>query len=105
MPENQADLPKQPSGRPFPWVCPNCRSREVRLATIPYHAEQLFQGKFIAVDIPRLEVPRCGNCGELVFNYNADEQILAAVKAHATELHRGMVDAAIESSKPTGVIS
>jgi hypothetical protein len=75
---------QQPAGRPFPWFCPKCRKKEVRLATIPYHAERLCDGHIIAVDIPQLEVPKCANCGELVFNYTADEQILRAVQAQAS---------------------
>jgi hypothetical protein len=72
----------QAAGRAFPWFCPKCRQKEVRPATIPYHAERLWDGHVIAVDIPELEVPKCTNCGELVFNYTAEEQILQAVQAH-----------------------
>ena len=50
---------------------------------VPYHTERLHEGRLISVDIPDLRVPQCGNCGELVFNYSADEQILAAVNAQA----------------------
>jgi hypothetical protein len=57
--------------------------KEVRPATIPYRTERLYEGRLIAVDIPHLEVPKCSNCGELVFNYAADEQILDAVRARA----------------------
>jgi hypothetical protein len=85
MPDPQTNGPQKPAGRPFPWVCPKCRKKEVRLATIPYHAERLYDGRLVVVDIPGLQVPQCSDCGELVFNYLADEQILAAVKAHATQ--------------------
>jgi hypothetical protein len=88
MPDPQTNGAQIPAGRPFPWVCPKCRKKEVRLATMPYHAERLYEGRVVVVDIPSLEVPRCGECGELVFNYPADEQILAAVKAHASQLVR-----------------
>jgi hypothetical protein len=74
------------AGRPFPWVCPKCRKKEVRLATICYRMERLHEGRLVAVEIPDLRVPKCANCGELVFNYTADEQILAAVKAQAAAL-------------------
>jgi hypothetical protein len=83
MPEPVNGL-QQPAGRPFPWFCPKCRKKEVRPATIPYHAERLCEGHIIAVDIPQLEVPKCGNCGELVFNYTAEDQILRAVQAQAS---------------------
>ena len=85
MPEPQANGIHQPAGRPFLWFCPRCRKKEVRLATIPYHTERLHDGQLIAVDIPNLHVPQCANCGELVFNYAADEQILDAVKTQAAQ--------------------
>jgi hypothetical protein len=55
----------------------------VRPATISYDTERLHEGRLISVHIPQLHVPKCANCGELVFNYIADEQILDAVKAQA----------------------
>jgi hypothetical protein len=83
MPEPEVNGIPQKAGRPFPWICPRCRKKEVRLATIAYHAERLCDGRLVAVEIPDLEVPKCTNCGELVFNYAADEKIIAAVKAQA----------------------
>ncbi len=83
MPEPQANGIQPPAGRPFPWFCPMCRKKELRPATIPYQAERLYEGRLIAVHIPHLHVPKCANCGEVVFNYVADEQILDAVKAQA----------------------
>ncbi len=74
---------EQRTGRPFPWVCPKCRKKEVRPATIPYHAKSLYNGRHVEVDISELVVPRCAHCGELVFNYTADEQIVKAVEEHA----------------------
>ena len=86
MPESQLDGNPQATGRPFPWICPNCRKKEVRLATISYQTERRHEGRLIAIAIPDLTVPKCASCGELVFNYVADEQILAAVTAKAAAL-------------------
>ena len=83
MPESEANGAIQRPTRPFPWVCPRCRKKEVRLARIPYQSERLVDGRLVAVDIPDLEVPTCGICGEIVFNYAADERILEAAKAAA----------------------
>jgi predicted nucleic-acid-binding Zn-ribbon protein len=83
MPEPQVNGTQQSPGRPFPWFCPRCRKKEVRPATIAFQTERLHEGRVIAVEIPALLVPKCANCGELVFNYAADEQILDAVKAQA----------------------
>jgi hypothetical protein len=87
MLEPNANGPPSP-GRPFPWFCPKCRKKEVRPAMMPYRAERLWDGHIIAVEIPQLEVPTCANCGELVFNYTAEEQILHAIRAQAQVSHR-----------------
>jgi predicted nucleic-acid-binding Zn-ribbon protein len=81
MPEYNAENGAQQSGgRPFPWHCPRCRKKEVRPATIPYCAERLSDGKVITVNVPDLIVPKCDHCGELVFNYTAEEQILKTLE-------------------------
>ena len=82
MPEPLLSGNQQATARPFPWICPKCRKKEVRPAAISYQAERLHKGKLAAVTIPHLTVPKCANCGELVFNYAADEQIIAAIHAH-----------------------
>jgi hypothetical protein len=70
-----SDEPTQNSIRPFPWFCPKCRRKEVRRVTIPYQCERHHDGKLVTVIVPTLSVPRCGHCGELVFDYDAEEQI------------------------------
>jgi predicted nucleic-acid-binding Zn-ribbon protein len=84
MLEPEVNGRQQSTGRPFPWICPKCRKKEVRPATISYQTERLHDGRLVAVKLPHLNVRKCANCGELVFNYAADEQILDAVKAQAT---------------------
>jgi len=73
------------TGRAFPWHCPKCRQKEVWLVNIPYQTQRLHEGQLVTVDIPQLSVPRCRNCGELVFNYSADEQIAQALQAQVTK--------------------
>ena len=85
MREPRSDGDHRP-GRPFPWICPKCRKKEVRLATIPHETERLHDGRLVAVAIPDLAVPKCESCGELVFNYAADERILAAAGAQVAAL-------------------
>jgi hypothetical protein len=77
-----ADL-KQASERPFSWVCPKCRPKDVRPVTVLYRAERLHDGKLLTVDVPDLRVPRCDDCGEIAFNYAAAEQILKALNARS----------------------
>ena len=61
--------------RPFPWLCPRCHHKEVRRTTISYQCERFINGRDVTVEVADLAVPKCGNCGELVFDYVAEEQI------------------------------
>lgn len=83
MPEPETTGTQQPAGRPFPWFCPKCRRKEVRPVTIPYHTTGLHEGRLVSAYVPELVVPRCGKCGELVFDYTADEQLSKAVEVQA----------------------
>jgi hypothetical protein len=73
--------PAQTPVRLFPWFCPRCRRKEVRRTTMPYQCSRVYKGQQIAVIVEKLSVPRCDNCGELVFDYLAEEQINQAFKA------------------------
>lgn len=90
MPEpSTQSVPVHTQGRPFPWFCPNCRRHEVRCVTIPYQCERLHNGQPITVVLPALSVPKCGNCGELVFTYDTEEQINRAYRAQTDALRNG----------------
>jgi hypothetical protein len=64
--------------RPFPWYCPKCRRKEVRRESVNYQCQRMHEGQPVTVVIADLKVPRCSACGELVFDYFAEEQINAA---------------------------
>ena len=66
--------------KPFPWRCPECGKKEVRPATVRHSSQIKHDGRLYTVDVPRLRVPRCKACGELVFDNGADEQIAAALR-------------------------
>ena len=42
---------------------------------MPYECQRLHNGKPITLVLAALAVPRCDNCGELVFDYDAEDQI------------------------------
>ena len=93
MPEPlTTEEPTQKLARPFPWFCPRCRHKEVRRATIAYQCERVYNDQPITVVIPALAVPQCGNCGELVFDYVAEEQINRAFKTQISALANGKRD-------------
>jgi hypothetical protein len=73
--------PAQTLGRPFPWFCPKCRRKEIQRVTIPYQCQRLYKGQPLTVVLDELAVPQCGHCGELVFDYEAEEQINRAYRA------------------------
>jgi hypothetical protein len=82
MPEQVGkNEPLSGSGRPFPWFCPKCRRKEVQRVKIPYRCQRLFKVHSVTVALAELTVPRCGSCGELVFDYEAEEQINRAFQA------------------------
>jgi putative zinc finger/helix-turn-helix YgiT family protein len=74
--------PRKRRDRPFPWRCFHCLKEEVYPATIPYAAEVKHDGRLHHVEIPKLTIPKCRACGELVFNHSADDQILHALRLH-----------------------
>ena len=66
--------------RPFPWFCPHCRKKEVRRTSISYQCQRLHNGQTKTLNIPEIAVPRCTNCGQIVFDYVAEEQIKKAME-------------------------
>jgi hypothetical protein len=82
MPEQQLQTANEPKRRrPFPWHCPKCRKKEVRSVIVPYRCDMAHEGRPYSVTVPELTVPRCGHCGELVFDYPAEEQIRNALRS------------------------
>lgn len=69
------------TARPFPWFCPRCRKQKVWRETISYECQRDFEGEPITVSIGNLAVPKCRDCGELVFDYLAQQQIERAYSA------------------------
>jgi len=67
-------------GKPFPWRCPECGKKEVQPTTVKHTSQIRHDGRAYTVEIPELRVPRCGACGELVFDNGADEQIAQALR-------------------------
>ena len=68
------------TGKPFPWRCPECGKKEVRPAAVQHTSQIKHDGRLYTVEVPRLRVPQCGACGELVFDNDADEQIAQALR-------------------------
>src|SRR6266436_7670399 len=88
---------RQPRDKPFPWYCPRCRQKVVRPTRIAYRSEILFDDGLHTVEIPQLEVPRCENCGELLFDNHAEHQIYQAFRAQLHLLQPEQIRANRES--------
>jgi hypothetical protein len=88
MPEPLSSNGESGAARPFPWYCPNCRHKKIRRATIPYQCQLLYKAQPVNVTLPNLAVPRCSHCGELLFDYEADDQINQAFKVQTRELDK-----------------
>jgi hypothetical protein len=63
------------AGRPFPWFCPRCRRQEVWRDSIAYQFQRNHLGQRVTIAVSNLAVPKCRNCGELVFDYLAEQQL------------------------------
>lgn len=70
----------RPLEKPFPWRCPKCRQPTVTRVAIPYSCRRKLGSRMVMVEIPTLAVPRCSNCGEIVFDIFSDEQIRVAFR-------------------------
>ena len=66
--------------KPFPWRCLECGKKEVWPAVVSHTSEIRHDGRLYTVKVPKLRVPRCKACGELIFENEADEQIASALR-------------------------
>jgi putative zinc finger/helix-turn-helix YgiT family protein len=69
--------------RAFSRKCGKCRQRTVELATVPYTTQIDHDGRKYTVTIPDLVIPRCGNCGTIVLDEEANRRISAAFRSQA----------------------
>ena len=68
--------------KPFPWLCGTCRQRAVTRVTLPtYCAEMEHDGRLCQVGLSDLEVLRCGLCGAVVLDDEANTKISDALRA------------------------
>jgi putative zinc finger/helix-turn-helix YgiT family protein len=55
----------------------------MELASVPYATTIEHDGRSYEVHIPALTVPRCGHCGRISFDDEADREVSAAFRARA----------------------
>lgn len=72
-----------PKIRPFPWKCGRCRQREIYPIEEEYTTEIVHDGRSYTVTLPSLRRFRCRNCGEVVLDTEATEQISQAFRRQA----------------------
>jgi hypothetical protein len=92
MPESILNYEKKSAEKPFPWRCPKCGQLSVTRVTIPYRCQRKLDSSVVTVEVPNLSVPRCSNCGELVFDYPADEQIRAALRTRLGSVETVLIE-------------
>ncbi len=66
--------------REFSKKCGKCRERAVALAAVPYTVQIDHDGRKYTITIPDFLVPRCGKCGTIVLDEEANRQISAALR-------------------------
>ena len=83
--------------KPFPRYCWKCRQRAVQPAFIPYDTVIVVAGEKRTLHIPKLEVARCENCGDLSFGNRASDQMARAERDYLGILHADQIRAHRES--------
>lgn len=81
MPDTNTGKPRKERDRPFPWTCGHCLKDEVYPETMPYAIDVKHDGQLYHLEIPEIRIPKCRACGELIFSYSEDDQILQALRA------------------------
>src|SRR5947209_7127577 len=66
--------------RAFSKKCGKCRERAVALAAVDYTVQIDHDGRKYTVTIPSLEVPRCGKCGTIALDEEANRRISEAFR-------------------------
>ncbi len=61
--------------RVFSRKCPKCRQRAVALAPVPYRIQISYDGNKYDVTFDSIELPKCGNCGEITIDAFAEKEI------------------------------
>jgi DNA-binding transcriptional regulator YiaG len=67
--------------RSYPRPCGECGEISVQPATIAYEARVKHDGKSYEFPVASLNVDRCGNCQQLYFTQETDDQISAGLRA------------------------
>ncbi len=65
---------------PFPWPCSKCRQQAVKRVAFPYSADVSYDGRTYSVEVPELHAPRCANCGAMILDDQANDQITDALR-------------------------
>ena len=68
--------------RPLDCPCPVCGKGELLPETIAHDAEVKHDGRLYSFQIPKLQVKKCGACGEVFFDAATDDQISQALREH-----------------------
>lgn len=67
----------------YPLPCGACHQPALAPVAVPHLARMRYEDRDYFVYLPALRVLKCRHCGELVFDYDADEQLERALRALA----------------------
>ena len=73
-------MPEPINELPFPWPCSKCRQQTVERETLSYQTDVHYDGRTYSVEVPELHAPRCKNCGAIVMDDRANDQITDALR-------------------------
>ncbi|HQU44529.1 MAG TPA: hypothetical protein PK867_17035 [Pirellulales bacterium] len=79
--ESRAVISPKRVPEPFPWICPRCGQERVNPSAVPYRATRKYEGRSYELEFQALRVLQCEQCGERLFDIDADQQIERAFRA------------------------
>lgn len=83
MPRDLKDIQRRsPTGSQNPIRCRSCGQAKVELETRAYDAEVRHDGRLYSFTVPKLRIPVCQNCGEMIFTEDVDAQVSEGLRSH-----------------------
>jgi putative zinc finger/helix-turn-helix YgiT family protein len=83
----------------YPIRCIDCGKKEVYPAVIPYSFQKNHGGRVYDLRVDDLPVCKCRACGEVSFDLESDDRMVAALRAHLTLLTPDQIRANLEALK------
>ena len=66
--------------KPFPWICPDCRTKTVSPVQRDYRTSTEHEGAGYEITIHGVQVPTCSQCGQAIITSELSERVSAELR-------------------------